>query len=277
VVTPVKSPTTIANPRANLVYEPNEQTTFYFSYGKSAVPQGTSVVGTPTPITAANNALDPEKSETYEVGAKVNVLDGRLGLTTSLFQVKKANAKLTDPVTGNVTLQSGQKQRVRGFEFSATGSITEDMSILAAYTYLDPIITDDLTCGGTPAVCRPNIFTIGKQITFVPKHAASLWIDYKLSKVLEGLSVGGGIVYQSRLLNAYTTVGTAPNLTGLSRIATIPETVQLDFVTAYHFDRYTLSLNVSNLTDRLNYSQSFGNRGTPAPGRTFIVSLDAHF
>ena len=32
---------------------------------------------------------------------------------------------------------------------------------------------------------------------------------------------------------------------------------------------------VNNITDRLNYSQSFGNRGTPAPGRTFIVALEA--
>ena len=45
---------------------------------------------------------------------------------------------------------------------------------------------------------------------------------------------------------------------------------------AYDFGgAYRVQFNINNLTDRLNYSQSFGNRGTPSPGRTFIVSLEA--
>ena len=276
VVTPARSTSTIGNPRASLVYEPDENTTFYASYGKSAVPQGTSVVGTPTPTTTANQALEPEKSETFDLGAKYGLFDGKLGLSGSVFQVNKANATLTDPNTGQVTLQSGQKQRVRGFELSATGAVTEDFSILAAYTYLDPIITHDLTCGGTPIVCRPNTFTIGKMITFVPRHAASLWADYQVTG-LKGLTLAGGVIYQSRLHNAYTLTGTAPNLTGISRYVLIPPTLQLDAVASYQFERYKFQLNLNNITDRLNYSQSFGNRGTPAPGRTIIASIEARF
>ena len=33
---------------------------------------------------------------------------------------------------------------------------------------------------------------------------------------------------------------------------------------------WLLQVNVNNIGDRLNYSQSFGTRGTPAPGRTVI-------
>ena len=274
VTTRAHSPSTIVNPRGSLVYEPDDKTTLYFSYGTSATPQGTSVVGTPTPITTANQALDPEKSTNIEVGAKYSVLDGKLGLEGSLFQVKKSNATLTDPNTGLVTLQSGQQQRVRGFEFAATGNINEDLSILSAYTYLDPIITNDLTCGGIPAICKPNTFTIGKMITFVPRHAASFWVDYKLSNLVKGLGIGGGVVYQSPLHNAYTTTGTAPNLTGISRYVVIPEKVQVDAVVSYQMKGYRFALNINNVTDRLNYSQSFGNRGTPSPGRTFIAAID---
>src|SRR6185503_13977426 len=139
----------------------------------------------------------------------------------------------------------------------------------------DPIITQDLTCSTTGTiVCRPNPFSIGHQIFFVPKNAASLWADYSFKGIVHGLSVGGGMIYQSHLFNAITTVGTAPNLTGISRTATIPETIEFDFVAAYELSRqYRIQFNINNLTDRLNYSQSFGNRGTPAPGRTYIVSL----
>ena len=36
-------------------------------------------------------------------------------------------------------------------------------------------------------------------------------------------------------------------------------------------------MNIYNLTNALNYTQVFGNRGTPAPGRTVIVSLGTTF
>ena len=278
VAAQVKKPSTLANPRASLVYEPNENTTFYFSYGKSSVPQGTSVVGTPTAVTAANTGLDPEESETFDLGAKYSLLDGGLGLAGSLFIVNKNNALQRDPLTGDIQLQSGQKQRVRGLELSATGAVTKNLSVQAAYTYLDAVITDDLSCGGTPVVCKPNAFTIGKAIFFVPTHAASLWLDYSMADFVPGLSFGGGLVYQSKLYNSVTVTGTAPNPTGISRIATIPETVQVDLVASYEFMKhYRVQFNVTNLTDRLNYAQSFGNRGTPAPGRTFLAALDITF
>ena len=275
--TTAKSPSTLVNPRASLVWEPDRNTTFYFSYGKSAIPIGTSVVGAPTPISTANQALEPEESETLELGAKYSLFDGALGLTGSIFKILKSNATITDPVSGNVQLQSGQKQRVQGLELSATGKVTDDLSVTASYTYLEPVITFDLSCGtATPIVCNPNPYTIGKQIFFVPKNAASIWVDYSAKSVLEGLTVGGGLVYQSKLFNAITTNGTAPSPTGIARIATIPETIELDAVASYDFGgAYRVQFNVNNITDRLNYSQSFGNRGTPSPGRTFIVSLEA--
>jgi catecholate siderophore receptor len=272
-----KSPSTLVNPRASLVWEPDQDTTFYFSYGKSAIPIGTSVVGAPTPISTANQALDPEESETLEAGAKYSLFDGALGLTASVFKILKSNAVLTDPTSGNIQLQSGQKQRVQGVELSATGKITDDLAVTAAYTYLDPVITYDLSCSTTaPIACNPNLFTIGKQIFFVPKNAASVWVDHTAKWLADGVTLGGGLVYQSKLFNAITTAGTAPNPTGITRIATIPETIELDAVAAYDFGgAYRIQFNVNNLTDRLNYSQSFGNRGTPSPGRTFIVSLEA--
>jgi catecholate siderophore receptor len=265
VPTTIKSPSFLFSPRASLVWEPDEKQTYYFSWGKGATPIGTSVVGSPTPIaSSAAAALRPDKSENLEVGAKFSLFDDALGLTGSLFQVTKSNALQTDPNTGTVLLQSSQKQRVQGFEASATGEVLPHFNLTASYTYLNPIITSDAT---TP-------FNNGKQITFVPKNSVSVWGDYNARDLLEGLSLGGGVVYQSNLFNGYT----APSATAypLGRIVRIPETVELDSVIAYDFAKaYRVQLNVNNLTDRLNYSQSFGNRATPAAGRTFIVSLEA--
>ena len=268
-----KSPNTLVNPRAALVWEPSQDQTYYFSWGKSAVPQGTSVVGSPTPLTTANQALDPEKSETLEVGAKKSFFDGVLGLSGSLFTVRKSNALIVDPTSGAATAQSGERDRVRGLELSATGQITPLWNVTAAYTFLDSKVTSDNFCNTTTLVCAPNPYTIGTQVIFVPKNAGSVWTSYKMDEFLPGLGLGGGIVYQSKLFVRNTTAGTAPVATGLSRIAIIPQTFELDSVATYDFDKWHVQLNVNNITDALNYSPSFGNRGTPAPGRNCVVSV----
>ncbi|MEI7790316.1 MAG: TonB-dependent receptor, partial [Alphaproteobacteria bacterium] len=267
-----RSPQTLVNPRAALVWEPSEDQTYYFSYGKSSVPQGTSIVGSPTPISTANQGLDPEKSETLEVGAKKSLFDGALGLSGSLFKVLKANAVITDPATGTATIQSGERDRVQGVEFSATGQITDQWNVLAAYTFLDSKVTADNFCNTTTLACLPNPYTVGTQVIFVPKNAFSLWSSYKLDDFVPGLGLGGGMTYQSKLFVRNTTAGTAPVATGLSRIAVIPRTLEFDAVATYDVDKFHFQFNVNNIANKLNYTQVFGNRGTPAAGRTFIIS-----
>ncbi|MBA2590183.1 MAG: TonB-dependent receptor [Alphaproteobacteria bacterium] len=267
-----RSPQTLVNPRAALVYEPSEDQTYYFSYGKSSVPQGTSIVGSPTPITTANQALDPELSETLEIGAKKSFFDGALGLSGSVFKVLKANSVITDPVSGISTAQSGEKDRVQGLEFSATGQITEQWNIIGAYTFLDSKVTSDNFCNTTTLVCAPNPYTIGTQVIFVPKNAFSLWSSYKLDAFVPGLGIGGGAVYQSKLFARNTTAGTAPVATSLSRVAVIPRTLEFDAVATYDIQQFHFQFNVNNISNELNYTQSFGNRGTPSAGRTYIIS-----
>jgi catecholate siderophore receptor len=274
-VTTLSVPSFLFDPRASLVWEPDKTQTYYISWAKAATPIGTSVVGTPTPISsAAAAALAPDKSENIEIGAKFALFDDRLGLSGALFDETKSNALQTDPNTGTISLQSSQQQRVEGFEASATGEVLPHFNLTAAYTYLNPVIVSDLTCSTTtPVVCAPNTATIGNQITFVPKNAMSVWGDYNLKDWIDGLSIGGGVIYQSHLYNNYA----APNPATypLGRIVRIPETVEMDATAAYAFNKiWHAQVNVINLADQLYYSQSFGNRATPAPGRTVIVSLE---
>jgi catecholate siderophore receptor len=122
-----------------------------------------------------------------------------------------------------------------------------------------------------------NPLAIGRQITFTPKNAATLWTSYDFDG---GIQAGGGLFYQSALYNAYTpaSASTAAQSTIVPyRIVRIPETVQLDVFAAYEFAHWRFAVNVINLTDRLNYAQSFGNRGTPAPGRTVLFSVSSVF
>ena len=266
----------LVDPRVSLVFEPTPDQTWYVSWSKAATPVGTAIVGTANPITAATQAFEPDKSESWEAGAKLAFLDGRLALTGAIFDISKSNAKQVDPVTGEISAQSSQRQRVRGGEAAITGQITGAWSVNLAYTYLDSTILEDLSCGGTPVVCNLNPFTVGRPVVYAPKNAATLWTSYEVMAV-PGLSLGGGITYQDHVYLQYATAGTAPNPTALTKIAEVPHTLSLDAMIAYQIGETRIALNAYNLTDRLNYSQVFANRGVPAPGRSFAVTLSTGF
>lgn len=271
-----KSVSHLTSPHFSLVYEPSPEQTFYASYAKSATPVGSGIVGTATPIAGTTAAFAPDEGETFEVGAKFGLLHDRLGVNGALFHVNKSNAKQTDPVSGEISSQSSQKQTFQGVELGLTGKLTRNWTANAGYTYLDTEVRQDLVCAGTPVVCVNNPITTGTPVLQVPKNAAFLWTSYRLSDYVPGLSVAGGATYQDGYHVRYTTSGTAPNLV-LTRDAEVPSTFSLDALVQYEFGRWRVALNAYNLTDKLNYAQSFANRAAPAQGRTFLLSFGGSF
>ena len=295
----VKAKSTLKNPRLSGVFEPNDSQTYYVSWGRSETPQGTSIANTGTAVITSKD-LKPETSRIWEAGAKVGIPGTRLSATASLFDVKKGNALQVDPSgSGLLLAQSGEKQRVKGIELGLTGKVTDAWTLSAGYTYLDSKTTESFTnCvaapnppTGTPTgvVCPVgtpagtplhNTFIEGSPVIFVPKHAASLYTNYDLSQWIDGLSLGGDVIYQSKLNLRYTTRSNSyadrSTLTP-TNIARAPHNLTLDAFAAYKFGAYRVGLNVYNITNRLNYTSVFGNRGTPAPGRTVIVSVGATF
>lgn len=271
-----KSVSHLTSPHASLVYEPSDEQTYYVSWGKSATPVGSGIVGTATPISGTNSVFAPDLGETYEAGAKFGLLNGRLGVNGAYFHVNKDNAKQTDPTTGEISAQSSQKQRIQGVELGVTGQVTMAWTVNAGYTYLDAKVTQDLTCAGAPLVCVPNPVTTGTPVLQVPVNSAYVWSSYKLNAWVEGLSVAAGATYQDKLHVRYTTSGVGSAMI-LTRDAMVPPTVSLDAMIQYETGRWRVALNAYNLTDHLNYAQSFGNRAAPGPRRAFLASFGMSF
>ena len=275
-----KSNSHLVSPHLSIVYEPDPTHTFYASYNKSATPVGTAIVGAATPIAATTQAFAPDEGETYEFGGKVLLPGGRLALDAAWFHVDKSNAKMTDPTSGEISSQSSQKQTIQGVEAGLSGKLTPDWSVNIAYTYLDTEVRQDLACiaatATVKAVCYDNPVTTGTPVLQVPENSAFVWTSYSLKRWVRGLSVAGGFTYQDGFHVRYTTAGVAPNLV-LTRDAFVPSTFSLDGVIQYESRGWRAAVNVYNLTDRLNYAQSFGNRAAPGQGRTVLVSLGRSF
>lgn len=243
------------DPRAAVIWEPTPNQTYYFSYSRSSFAPGSNFTTLPGQASANNSALEPERNTIYELGARVNVLDGRLGLSAAIFHITKSNATETDVVTG-ATFSSGDRQRVQGVDLGVTGRITDAWLINARYSYLDSETTRSLTAAN-----------VGRRVALVPEHSASLWTTYEFNRGQPwNLMVGGGFTWNSRIyLNATNT-------------AEVPQNFSLDALISHRInDNLTVNVNGYNLTDHRNYTQLQTNRAVVGAGRTVLVSLAASF
>ena len=129
--------------------KPTRDTSVYASYATAATPPnsllGEGQEANALPATAAAAAvspiatLKPEKTKTYEVGAKADLLGGRLNLTAAAFQTDIANARV---IGENNTAEFGGERRIRGFELGVNGQILPGWTAFGGYTHLDPKIID---------------------------------------------------------------------------------------------------------------------------------------
>ena len=294
----VKSESTLKSPRLSAVFEPADDQTFYVSWGRSETPQGTSIVGSGTALTVSAKDLEPEVSKIIEAGAKVGIPGTQLSATASIFRIEKDNALQIDPATGFLQAQSGERQEVKGVELGVTGRVTPRWTLTAGYAYLDAEIKEsysncsvptstngtptNIVCpvGVTAAIPVLNTVALGRQVAFVPKHSASLYTNYDLSNWIDGLSIGGDVIYQAKQNVVYQarSVSFADRATlTTNRIGVVPESLTVDAFASYRTGPYRFSVNVYNLANRLNYTQVFSNRAVPAPGRTVIFSVGATF
>lgn len=247
--------------RLGLIWQPTEQQSYYISYGTSFNP---SAEGLTLPANQADT--DPEENRSYELGAKFDLLDGNLQLNGALFQIEKTDARTT--VDEVVTLDGDL--RVRGFEISAVGRLTDAWQVLAGYTHLDgkvldsPESTNVAVPGATLDARTVNVrrYADGNKLQNTPDDIATLWTTYNVTDQWE---IGGGAVYTSkRNVNNYEN-------------AVIDGYTRFDATVAYRHKQFGVRLNLQNLTDRTYYETASAGRTTPAAGRTAILTTSYSF
>ena len=245
------------NYQLGLVYKPAENGSVYLSFGTSSNPAGENLGqgGGADGVGGAAQIRDvkPERSRSWELGTKWDVLDHRLSLTAAVFQTEKTDARSTDPLTGEVTLNGNN--RVRGLELGASGAVTPRWNLWAGLTFLDPKILSYRS--------GSSVFD-GNQIKFIAKQSASLWTTYQ---VLPGLTIGGGATYMgARWANDANTLK-------------LPSYVRWDAMVRYEVNkRLSVQLNVNNITDKPLYDASHvGLFATVAPGRSVMLNATYRF
>lgn len=240
------------SPKLGVTYQAQPGLVLYASYASA-------FGGWPsTALTKSGAMVKPETSTQYELGTKVELLDGRLSATVALYDLSKQNVATTDPSDNRYSLSIGEV-RSRGLEVDVSGKLGPGTSLIAAYAYNDVQIT------------RSNNGDQGQHLANAPRHAGSVWLRHELSGAdWHGLSLGGGLVASS---DAPGDNASSFRLPGYSR---------LDAYAAYRFKlaghTATAQLNLNNLLDKVYYPSAQGRAGVmPGEPRTLMASLRASF
>jgi len=236
------------SPRLGVVFKPIQPLSLYTSYSVSYLPGSGDQFSA---LTATTQALEPEKFENIEVGAKWDVLSN-LSLTAALFRLDRTNTTAPDPNNPAQVVQTGS-QRSKGFELGMTGNITEAWQVFGGFAVQNAEITSRTTAA--PA---------GATVPLVPRRTASLWSKYQFTPTW---GAGLGVVHQSAMY------------AGINNTVTLPAFTRFDAAIYSNItENVRLQLNVQNLFDREYYSTAHSNNNiTPGAPRTFLVSLTSTF
>lgn len=237
----------VFSPRAALVYEPTDDYTFYFSYGESFNPSAEYFS-----LSAATEDLAPETARTFELGAKLQFLNGALAVDSALFRIEKTNARITDPDacgTGNTCLAGNV--RVQGFEIGITGNITDDWSIYSGYSFLHSEIVEG------------NANEEGKELLNTPKNSAVVWSTYQ---VLPEVTLGAGAFYMGKRYANNTNT------------RDVESYVRMDAMLMYNIGEHiTLTVNGYNLNNADYADAVYQGFYVPGAGRTVVVTAGYAF
>lgn len=242
---------TLFSPRAGLILKPAENASIYVGYSRTYLPRGGDQF---TGLSITNQNLAPEKYQNYEVGAKWDILP-MFNVQAAVFQLNRDNVlALRDPNNAASPTVPIGRQRTRGVELSAAGSVTKEVSLVAAYTYSDGKFLDNVS--GTVRA--------GNQLPNMPKHSASLWTRFNPSPQL-GAAVG--VIYAGKRYAA------------TDNFVTLPGYTRVDAALYYNIsEQVGVQLNVENVLNTRYYLYAHSNNNiTPGSPTAFKISLNGKF
>lgn len=243
--------------RAGVVYKPADNGRVYLAYGTSFNPAAEALA---TSGSISGESLKPEQSETWELGTKWELMDGRLGLDGALFRVDKTNAREKD-ANNNDELKLAGEQRVQGVELGVTGEITEQWKVFANYTFLDSEVRASIE----------DPTTVGNQLGNTPRNSANLWTTYE---VLPGVELGYGAQY----IGSRTVATDVPEKIDSYIVHNAMASYQVN-------DALSMQLNVNNLFDKEYAERVRGRAGDDSrssalelgDGRSAVLSANYRF
>ncbi len=175
----------LVSPAAAIVVKPRDSISMYGAYSISYLPSSGDQFSALNPGTLI---LVPQRFENKEGGIKWNI-NPRLLLQTAVYQLDRINQPIPVPnqPTGSGLAFPNGATRVKGFEISLQGYVTDRWQSQLGYAYTDAKIVNDLT---QPTVALPIL--AGNRVQLVPYNQLAWWNKYQFTDMW---SAGLGVIF----------------------------------------------------------------------------------
>lgn len=167
---------------ASFIFHPVEDASIYYTYADS-LQQGSTYVYNSGPHNGEVVSTSPYRSKQHEIGAKIRVAD-MIDFSVAYFDIRRPIAYLNSS-TGRYGING--EQRNRGFEFMSGGRITQNLSVLGGFTYIDPKMHNVSIAGANRKVANG-----------IPKLNANLMLDYVIPGT-DKLAISTNFHYTSKM------------------------------------------------------------------------------
>lgn len=222
--------------RFGLSYKITDELAVFTNYAESAAPPD---VGT-----------EPTTGKQYEAGIKYQPEAFPAIFTASVYDLTKENITVFDDVL--YLPSTVEKVRHRGVELEAKAEVTDNINVIAAYTYIDSKIEE------------PGGANNGHRLMRVPEHFASVWGTY----TLPGEGQRGDMTFGlgARYIGAY--------FVNIENTRSSESAVVFDAAFTYKIqENTTFQVNATNLFDEKHLaSEDFGGNYYN-PGRAIFATL----
>jgi len=234
--------------RGALTYKVADGLSTYVSYAESVAPPEIGV--------------EPERGEQYEIGVKYQPAGINALISASVFDLTRDNVSVgVVQADGSIEQQVIGESRVRGFELEGKAEVAQNWDVIASYSFLDSEVLkgpESIDGDGN------EVETDGNQFANVPRHVASVWVNY----TMPGEGARGDMTFGLGARHVGSYYYALSNDTGQSEATTL-----FDAAFSYEVAENTgLAINVSNLADEQHVVGS-GTADYYNPGRTVSATL----
>lgn len=224
--------------RGALTYIVNDEVSTYVSMVESVSPPQVGVT--------------PQTGKQYEVGVKYSPIGMDALFSAAVYDLTQENVTIAVVLpSGIIEQQTVGESRVRGLDLEAKAQVTQDLSLIGAYSYMESEVVRGTLYDGSSLK--------GNEFTTAPKHSASLWSYYNVPGT--DVSVGLG----ARYVGAY--------YMDAANTKKSDGTTLFDAAFNYQIAKGTdLAVNVSNLLDEQHVVGS-GTANYYNPGREVTAKV----
>ncbi|MEM8917388.1 MAG: TonB-dependent receptor [Pseudomonadota bacterium] len=189
--------------RASIDYKLNDDVLLY-AYAARGTKSGG--INASLPTTDPNFVFEPERNWTYEIGTKATLWDGRAVVNAALYYIDWTELQSTAPPSlglGPITF-NGIGATSKGIEIDATVSLTDNLTVRAAATYIDASYNDGFIDGAIEQSCglvMPAVVPLttcsadvsGNRIARTSKVSFFGSATYSIPEVFDGYDLYGRV------------------------------------------------------------------------------------